>query len=451
MKFRKIRPSFIESLASFPMDADKISIIENTQAFREKLISLIRSAKRRIYITALYLQDDESGREILAAIYEAKQNNPQLDVKIFVDYLRAQRGLMGYPESIGNVRLYREYAEKYEHQIDILGVPVKSREVLGVLHLKGFVFDDTLLYSGASLNNIYLQQDNRYRYDRYHVFEDKELCDSFVKFLQRYIAKASAVKALTKSDLPQKKQLKPSIKQLKKHLRVGDYSFVPSAVESQATQVKLTPLLGFGGRKNRLNQAIVEMIRRSQEHVTIYTPYFNLPNKINKVVRKVLKQGKVVNIVIGDKTANDFYIPPSQEFNKIGIVPYVYETNLRAFTKRNQKYIDAGLLNIYLWRHEDNSFHLKGISVDDSTYLVTGHNLNPRACRLDLENGILIQDDAHLLKEKFESEYQTILTHAKRISHFEEIETIKDYPEAASKLMRSVKRAKLDSILNRLL
>ncbi|TQV75001.1 CDP-diacylglycerol--serine O-phosphatidyltransferase [Aliikangiella marina] len=451
MKFRRTRPSFIDTLESFPVDADNVSIIEETKAFREKLISLIRSATNRIYITALYLQDDESGQEILTEIYQAKQKNPSLDVKIFVDYLRAQRGLMGYPESIGNVRLYREYAEKYEHQIEILGVPVKTREVLGVLHLKGFVFDDVLLYSGASLNNIYLQQGERYRYDRYHVFADKTLCDSFVKFLQRFIVKASAVKQLTIDNLPQKKQIKPSIKQLKKQLQVGEYTFQSQALTSTEKQVKVTPLLGFGGRKNRLNRAIVEMIRLAQEQVTIYTPYFNLPNKINKVVRKILKQGKRVNIVIGDKTANDFYIPPDQEFNKIGIVPYVYETNLRAFAKRNQRYIDAGLLNLFLWKHADNSFHLKGISVDDNTYLVTGHNLNPRACRLDLENGILIQDPQHLLQAKFKSEYEKILTHTKRISHFEDVETIKDYPEAASKLMRSVKRAKLDSILNRLL
>ena len=173
MKLRQAKKPFIETLASFNVAADKISIIDNTRGFREKLLELIASAKHRIYITALYLQDDQSGKEILHAIYRAKQKNPKLDVKIFVDFLRAQRGLMGQPQIIGNVRLYRECAAQYEHPIDILGVPVKSREVLGVLHLKGFVFDNTLLYSGASLNDVYLQQSERYRYDRYHVIKDK--------------------------------------------------------------------------------------------------------------------------------------------------------------------------------------------------------------------------------------------------------------------------------------
>ena len=66
----------------------------------------------------------------------------------------------------GNHLLYQAMARDFpDAVIPIYGVPVKRREWLGVLHLKGFLFDDTLLYSGASLNNIYLHQNGRYRFD----------------------------------------------------------------------------------------------------------------------------------------------------------------------------------------------------------------------------------------------------------------------------------------------
>ena len=55
------------------------------------------------------------------------------------------------------------------------GVPINTREVFGVLHIKGFVFDDTVLYSGASINNVYLQQQDKYRYDRYQKFTMRHL------------------------------------------------------------------------------------------------------------------------------------------------------------------------------------------------------------------------------------------------------------------------------------
>ncbi|EVU10582.1 phospholipase D family protein, partial [Vibrio parahaemolyticus V-223/04] len=59
---------------------------------------------------------------------------------------------------------------------------------------------------------------------------------------------------------------------------------------------------------------------------------------------------------------------------------------------------------MHLWKHENNSFHLKGIWVDKRYMLLTGNNLNPRAWSLDLENGLLIQDDYANLTHKFEDE-----------------------------------------------
>ena len=447
---RRSQPLFFDTLESISIDANKFEVLTSTVGYREKLIELIKNSTKRIYLTALYLQDDEAGQAILTEIYKAKQRHPEMDVKIFVDFSRAQRGLMGFPESIGNVRLYREYAQKYEHQVEVLGVPVKSKEVLGVLHLKGFVFDDTILYSGASLNNVYLQHETRYRIDRYHVIENPRLADSMVSFMKNYLAKSPAVKSLNEESIPSKKHLRPAIRSFKKNLKFGHYKIKASSKVTDQ-QVSVTPLLGFGGRRNLLNQAIYQLIKNAQEKVTIFTPYFNFPGKISKAIRRALKQGKSVNIVVGDKVANDFYIPEEKDFNRIGIVPYVYETNLRKFLKRNQQFINSGKLNVYLWRHDDNSYHLKGMNADDQLHLITGHNINPRAWSLDLENGLLIKDPNQLLKSQFDQEMSVILTHTNRVKHFEEIETINDYPDAAKKLMKNVKRAKLDSILNRLL
>lgn len=47
---------------------------------------------------------------------------------------------------------------------------------------------------------------------------------------------------------------------------------------------------------------------------------------------------------------------------------------------------------VRLWKDDDNTYHLKGMWVDDKWMLLTGNNLNPRARRLDLENAILIHD-----------------------------------------------------------
>ncbi|MCF6192772.1 MAG: CDP-diacylglycerol--serine O-phosphatidyltransferase [Kangiellaceae bacterium] len=442
---------FFESLPTIKINKDDLSIIENTARYKDKILELIVSAKQRIYITTLYLQDDEAGQEILTAIYDAKQDNPDLDVKIFVDFLRAQRGLMGFAKSEGNVRLYKEMNSKYEHTIEIYGVPVKSKEFLGVLHLKGFVFDEAVLYSGSSINNIYLQQFERYRYDRYHLIQSKQLADTLVQFLRLNFVNNAAVKSLTKGGVASIKTLKNAIRHMKLSLRKADYFVKEATSKKTDSDILISPLLGFGLRRNNLNKTIVELVRGTQKSVVIFTPYFNFPPKVNRSVRKLLKQGKKITIIVGDKTANDFYIPEDEPFNKAGILPYIYEASLKRFIRANQKFVDQGFLDVCLWLDKGNSFHLKGISSDQQNHLITGHNINPRAWRLDIENGILIQDQSQQLKEKFDSELSQVMKHCTRISHFDDIETPDDYRPEAKKLLKRVKRAKLDSILNRLL
>lgn len=93
--------------------------------------------------------------------------------------------------------MYRKANAETENPIDILGVPVKSREFMGVLHLKGFVIDDTVIYSGASINDIYLHQNEKYRFDRYHVIESAELARSMRQMIKTYLVDDIAVCSLS--------------------------------------------------------------------------------------------------------------------------------------------------------------------------------------------------------------------------------------------------------------
>jgi CDP-diacylglycerol--serine O-phosphatidyltransferase len=418
-------------------------------AFKQKLLALINAATTRIYICALYLQDDEAGQQVLHALYKAKQANPALDIKVFVDFHRAQRGLIGAEKNLGNAQFYRQCQAQYKHPIDIYGVPVKSKELLGVLHLKGFIFDNTVLFSGASINNIYLQQDDRYRYDRYHVIKQSSLADSMSRFLQSYFVEASAVKILTDEAVATAKEIKKDVLQLKRNLATADYQF--SSMPIAHDGVAITPLVGLGFRRNTLNKTIRAMIRSTQDKLVIFTPYFNLPPVLARDIKKLLKKGRSITIVIGDKMANDFYIPPEEPFSKIGGLPYIYETYLRRFIQRNQKYVNKGSLNIHLWHHGNNSFHLKGLSCDDQLHMITGNNLNPRAWRLDLENGLLIQDYQQNLKAVFDQERANIMTHTKRIESYRELETMKDYPLQVRKLLKTIKRTRIDAVIKNII
>nr|MBL0711656.1 phosphatidylserine synthase [Colwellia sp.] len=254
-----------------------IEVFSSPKQYKQQLLSLIANATQRIYITALYLQDDDAGREVLHALYQAKSNNPTLKINVFVDYHRGQRGLIGDKESLGNRALYLALAKQYPEQVNIYGVAVKRKELFGVLHLKGMVFDDLLFYTGASINDIYMQQGSRYRLDRYYQISNTLLANSFCEYLDDVFINSAYAPLLNVDKLPNKRQQKRNIIALKSKLKKTPYSVAgfdsnkPSAIVEWP--ITIIPFIGYGRRKNQLNRVIRQTIKNTQQQLLIFTPY----------------------------------------------------------------------------------------------------------------------------------------------------------------------------------
>lgn len=442
----------LENLPYLPQQAEQVSFLSSSQAFKQGILKRIASAKNRIYLTALYFEKDEAGQEILTALYDAKRSNPDLDIKVLVDWHRAQRGRIGEVENLSNAGWYNQFSIEQNlpegQEIAFYGVPINRREVFGVLHLKGFVFDDTILYSGASINNVYLHQFDRYRYDRYHVIKNKALSDSWVDFIQQNILSSEVVKRLDTANRTKTSEIRPQIKAFRKQLSREKY---PLKGALRSHDLMVAPLFGLGRRRNQLNKVIEALFYQTEQKLTICTPYFNFPHSLRTRIEWLLSNGKLVEIVVGDKTANDFYTKPDEKFTMASALPYLYEKNLRAFAKRLDFYIQNQQLTIRLWKDGENSYHLKGVWVDNRYILLTGNNLNPRAWRLDAENAILISDPKAELSEKAEMELSQIRQHTQVLSHYSDLEVLTDYPENVRKLLKKFGRVKLDKIVKMLL
>ncbi|MDE9536272.1 CDP-diacylglycerol--serine O-phosphatidyltransferase [Xenorhabdus bovienii] len=448
-KFKRVKhQQHLAQLPKLPQSVADIKTLYQSKVFRSTLLEHIANAEKYIYIAALYLENDDAGRDIMNALYVAKQKRPELDIKILVDWHRAQRGRIGAEAAATNADWYCSMAESYpDANISVLGVPVNTREALGVLHLKGFIFDDTVIYSGASINDVYLHRHEKYRYDRYHLLHNAKLAAIMKQFIDDNILTAGAVKNLASRSRPRNLEIKNLIRQFRASLRSVEYS-----IENQASNEELavTPLVGLG-KKNLLNKTICHLISSTENKLVICTPYFNLPAVLVRAISRLLRQGKQVEIIIGDKTANDFYIPPEEPFRIIGALPYLYEINLRRFTSRLQYFIDSQQLTIRLWKDADNTYHLKGIWVDNKWQLITGNNLNPRAWGLDLENAILIHDPHQEMQEQRTLELDCIRTHTKIINDYQELESIQLYPVKVRKLIRRLRRIRVDRLISRIL
>jgi CDP-diacylglycerol--serine O-phosphatidyltransferase len=106
---------------------------------------------------------------------------------------------------------------------------------------------------------------------------------------------------------------------------------------------------------------------------------------------------------------------------------------------------------VRVWRHDDNSFHLKGLLVDERYALLTGNNINPRAWRLDLENGLLIHDPNQLLTGWHRAELERVLAHTQRLPGHEALEPVEAYPEPVQRLLKRLARVRADRLVNQVL
>ena len=440
-----------QHLAQLPKLSQSVDDVEFFYApadFRQELLAKIANATRRICIIALYLEQDDGGKAVLQAIYDAKRHRPELDVRILVDWHRAQRGRIGAAASNTNADWYTRMAQENPGvDVPVFGVPVNTREALGVLHYKGFIIDDCVLYSGASLNDVYLHQHEKYRYDRYQSIGNAQMADIMFDWVDQNLVHGRGVNRLDDNERPKSPEIKNDIRLYRQELRDTGYHFQGNADNEQ---LSVTPLVGLG-KSSILNKTIFHLMPCTEDKLTICTPYFNLPAVLVRNIIHLLRQGKKVEIIVGDKTANDFYIPEDQPFKIIGALPYLYEINLRRFLSRLQYYVNTDQLVVRLWKDEDNSYHLKGMWVDDEWMLLTGNNLNPRAWRLDLENAILIHDPKQQLAEARDKELELIRKHTTVVNHYRDLQSIADYPVKVRKLIRRLRRIRIDRLISRIL
>ena len=54
----------IDSLDQIPVDGERFQVLLSARDYRDRALALIASARKRIYIVALYLQDDAGGLQV---------------------------------------------------------------------------------------------------------------------------------------------------------------------------------------------------------------------------------------------------------------------------------------------------------------------------------------------------------------------------------------------------
>ena len=166
-----------DELPGFRVHGSQIKIIQEPEQFYQELLNRISSSKSRIVMAALYLGTGKMEKMLMERIGETLKKQQDLRVKILLDWCRGTRlvdeessaSVLAPLKSQGDERCQvTMYHTPYLRGLLKWLLPSKMNEMVGLQHCKVYVFDDTLIMSGANLSRDYFTN----RQDRYVVIEN---------------------------------------------------------------------------------------------------------------------------------------------------------------------------------------------------------------------------------------------------------------------------------------
>ena len=271
------------------INADQIEILDGPKEFYEELRNKIKRAKRRIYLSTLYIGKTEN--ELVSTIRHAlRQNGPELSVSILTDALRGTREAPNTSCASLLASLVDEFPDRVKvhmyHTPNLTGlrkalIPKRINEGWGLQHIKLYGIDDELILSGANLSSDYFTN----RQDRYHVFSSKRVTDYFARI---HDAVCSISFLLRPSDNPSKFTLEwptsnPAPNPLeapKQYLKAATSLLLPfvkpaSSQSPPATSTSVYPVLCHPPTINTELPAFTTLLARRPRSYTFTAGYFN--------------------------------------------------------------------------------------------------------------------------------------------------------------------------------
>uniref|UniRef100_A0A1B0BYK2 CDP-diacylglycerol--glycerol-3-phosphate 3-phosphatidyltransferase n=1 Tax=Glossina palpalis gambiensis TaxID=67801 RepID=A0A1B0BYK2_9MUSC len=152
----------------FPLRNDQIQVIQEPKHFYDTLYPI---AKNRIFLASLYLGTGQLESNFVQILKKSLQQQSTLKVNVLLDFTRGTRGEINSKTMF--MPLVKDFTKRW--------IPPRWNELLGLQHMKTYLFDDAVFISGANLSNDYFTN----RQDRYILIEDKVLADFYAEFISR--------------------------------------------------------------------------------------------------------------------------------------------------------------------------------------------------------------------------------------------------------------------------
>ncbi|ETS02794.1 CDP-diacylglycerol-glycerol-3-phosphate 3-phosphatidyltransferase [Trichoderma reesei RUT C-30] len=433
---------------SFDVRGDQIRILRTPAEFYETLKDRIRHAKKRIFLSTLYIGKSE--KELIQTLREALAQNPELKVSILTDALRGTRESPEASCASLLAPLVDEFgADRVEirmyHTPNLTGlrkqyVPKRINEGWGLQHMKLYGVDDEIIMSGANLSSDYFTN----RQDRYHLFSSKEVTDYF-RSIYDGVASFSFLVEPSKEDAAGYTLSWPATNSAPSPLEKPQ-AFVKrttsalqgliAAPEKQPgselkdTRVYMLTQMSQVLRPDTSTELpvltrILERLSRPEYAGSSWTftaGYFNPAPSLTKLLLETASSNNVV--ITAAPEANGFY----KSKGVSGLLPDAYVLLARRFLYAVQQRGREGDITLKEWRFGTAgqpggwTYHAKGLWItmpgdaNPCMSIIGSSNYTKRSYSLDLEAGALIVTRNEALKARLGEEQNWLQDHAAKVT-----------------------------------
>ncbi|CAO3613127.1 unnamed protein product [Cunninghamella blakesleeana] len=402
--------------------------------------SRILSAKKRIFIAALYIGQSET--ELVDTLRQALSQSKELKVHILIDCLRGTRVSKSASSATLSSSLMKDYPNQIQvsmyHTPDLKGVlkktlPPRFNETIGLMHLKVYGFDDTVMLSGANLSTDYFTN----RQDRYMLFHDHHLSNYYHDLLD---VVGSFSYQLTKD---QQLLLHPSCQsndpvqqsylfkqQTKKKLIqfMEKYQSSSSSNDQQHDTIIL-PIIQMGPfdikQDERVTLSLLEITHQeNQRHhhpkldwqIHLTSGYFNFTNRYKQFI---LNTRAIFKFITASPEANGF-------FNSKGVsryLPPAYTYIEKQFYRQVLKSGRQDTITIEEYKRPGWTYHAKGLWIQfkenqyPSVTMIGSPNFGHRSSRRDLEAQVVLFTENKYLQSSLYKEVDSLHQYSSPISN----------------------------------
>ena len=434
----------------FGLNGNNIQVIQDPGEFYNTLNKQARTAQKRIVLASLYLGSGSLEKDLVSSIHDSVRNKEnKVSVEVLLDYSRGSRGEINSRTML--LPMLKEYKDQVTvslyHSPDLRGwikwiLPERWNEIVGLNHLKVYLFDDNLIMSGANLSDSYFTN----RQDRYILIKDAPQLANFFHHLVRTVSGFS-FKLQPDGDVKLDESLrshpykswdggaafkKEASERLQPLLNPdASYKHAPSSQVSQTQTTSVTcpspgpidtwifPLLQMAPFGVTADKTLTQAFFSSAvNNSTVYlgSGYFNLTDEyIATIIKNSAANFKILS---ASPQANGF-------FNGAGVsghIPDAYTVITRRFLTEIKSQGQDHRFSLHEYFRPGWTFHGKGLwhylpgqSLPYLT-LIGSSNFGYRSMYRDLEAQLVIATNNEKLKEQLHQEQMNLYGQAGQVS-----------------------------------